>query len=701
MKKITLILSTTLLISACGGGGGGDTSLAPVIRPVFTGSVADFQTTEYNTQYGLGSINAANIYADGLAGLGVKVAVIDTGVDLDHPDLVGNIATGGFDYLDMDSNANPSGQGSSMSHGTHIAGIIAGRKDGVGMHGVAYDASILAFRAGNSDGDLFGSAIVNSINDAIGKGAKVINASFGGGSFDSTTANAWKNAYNNDIITVHAAGNDGNAEVDFGAKIPSQTGYGDLANGLIAVVAVDSSNNIASYSNRCGASKNWCMAAPGSGIYSTVSTDDNNYAGNYANFDGTSMATPHVSGAVALLRSKWPSKTATEITTILYDTATDLGVVGVDDIYGRGLLNLNNAIFASGILSVKTLNGANYDLQNTSITTSSVLGNALDDDFSLAVFDKYQRDYHVKISPKLQTKITKNTLLDELRRSFKAQTHLKLTQNFNDKYLTLSYQKNSYQAPGNNTKIIGLSDDYQLHNNPYLAQIQTPFSLSLSHKNNKSQIDFISGWTSQAQRNSINALNASFSTQAGAYLQFKTQLSHLREKQTFLANDFSGAYQVGSSYTNAINLSGVLDLSKNLSIKGGYNQGITRVKTQDNSLISGISSLTTQGYSVSLTRKNIISQNDKLFIAFQKPLKVNAGVMDLTYANGLNLDDSIIWKNQRVNLAPQASERTLSLGWMQQNQGVNSAILLNHVSNPNHSKGKSESQIILKFNKAF
>jgi hypothetical protein len=145
----------------------------------------------------------------------------------------------------------------------------------------------------------------------------------------------------------------------------------------------------------------------------------------------------------------------------------------------------------------------------------------------------------------------------------------------------------------------------------------------------------------------------------------------------------------------------VLDLSKNLSIKGSYNQGITRVKTQDNSLISGISSLTTQGYSVSLTRKNIISQNDKLFIAFQKPLKVNAGVMDLTYANGLNLDDSIIWKNQRVNLAPQASERTLSLGWMQQNQGVNSAILLNHVSNPNHSKGKSESQIILKFNKAF
>ncbi len=168
----------------------------------------------------------------------------------------------------------------------------------------------------------------------------MINASFGGSSISTALADKWKLAHTNNIITVHAAGNDGGSNPLLGAQLPLHSGYEDLSSTLIAVVATNSSNTITSYSNRCGSAKNWCMAAPGDGIYSTVAVDDNNYASNYGTMSGTSMADPHVAGAAAVLRGKWPSKNASEIVTILYDTATDLGAAGIDVIYGRGLLIL-------------------------------------------------------------------------------------------------------------------------------------------------------------------------------------------------------------------------------------------------------------------------------------------------------------------------------------------------------------------------
>ena len=118
MKAAYITILTSLAITGCGGGGGG----SAVVKP----TPASFETTEYNAQYGLGKIKASEIYSDGYSGSGVTVAVLDTGVDLDHPDLIDNIASGGYDYVDNDSDANPNGQGDYMSHGTHVAGTIAG-----------------------------------------------------------------------------------------------------------------------------------------------------------------------------------------------------------------------------------------------------------------------------------------------------------------------------------------------------------------------------------------------------------------------------------------------------------------------------------------------------------------------------------------------------------------------------------------------
>ena len=123
-NKLLTVVILSMFVSGCGGGGvgsvGGGESFALV--------KSDYEATEYNNQYGLGNINASTMYVGGYSGSGVTVAVIDTGVDIDHPDLVNNIATGGYDYVDNDSDASPSGQGAAMSHGTHVAGIIAGIK---------------------------------------------------------------------------------------------------------------------------------------------------------------------------------------------------------------------------------------------------------------------------------------------------------------------------------------------------------------------------------------------------------------------------------------------------------------------------------------------------------------------------------------------------------------------------------------------
>ena len=236
LKIPVIFFSSALLLSGCGGGGGSSANVASD-TPVLV--AADYRTTEYNTQYGLGKINADDIYADGYSGSGVVVGVIDTGVDIDHPDLVGNIASGGYDYVSGDTDASPTGQGAGMSHGTHVAGIIAGMKNSVGMHGVAYSAKILPLRAGDSSGSFASSAIENSIDRAISQNAKVINASFGGSSISTALADKWKLAHTNNIITVHAAGNDGGSNPLLGAQLPLHSGYEDLSSTLIAVVATN------------------------------------------------------------------------------------------------------------------------------------------------------------------------------------------------------------------------------------------------------------------------------------------------------------------------------------------------------------------------------------------------------------------------------------------------------------------------------
>ncbi|TEU19349.1 MAG: hypothetical protein E3I13_04470, partial [Gammaproteobacteria bacterium] len=584
---------------------------------------------------------------------------IDTGVDLDHPDLVDNIASGGYDYVDNDSDANPSGPGTYMSHGTHVAGIIAGMKNDTGMHGVAYNAKILALRAGNSAGSLSSSHIASSIDRSISQGAKVINASFGGSGFSSTTASKWLAAHNNDIVSVHAAGNDGDANPDFDAILPNEVGYTALKDTLIAVVATDSNNTIASYSDRCGVAKNWCMAAPGSSIYSTVDTTDNTDADSdgYDTLSGTSMAAPHVSGAVAVLRSKWPSKTASQTVSILYDTATDLGDAGIDVIYGRGLLNLDNAVYAQGALTLRTSSGGSHYLNDSNLSTSSVLGNALSQSVETAVYDKYKRDYYFNLNNAITMLGSGDTLKELTFNDSDIEINLEpgvklfseinkgsvqIQNSYQDMNVSFSLNQNPAKVFAFNNKmhVAGLSDAYSLYSDLHLSKIKNAKVTNISSNGNtKTSLGVVSGYTDVNSTHAVHGINASMFTNLTKNLSLTAQMSSLIEDETFLSNYFSGAYQTGAAKTNSVNLIAKSAINKQLNFTAQYTKGITHVRTLDNSVISDFSGINSESYSMSLMGNDVYAKGDTLFTTFKQPMKVTNGNMTLTTANGLNLDD--------------------------------------------------------------
>jgi hypothetical protein len=321
------------LLTACGGGGGGG---AP--------APTNFNTAEFQANFGLGSINVLSTYDAGFTGTGQTIAVIDTGIDVDHPDLDANIAAASTDIV----TGNPIFLNDIDGHGTQVAGVAAAERNSTGTHGVAFNAQILAIRADSIGSCLtlcsFTNAdVADSIDFAVANGVGVINLSLGGGASDADFLASLQAAVNAGVIFTIAAGNTGGADPLNPANLATTASFNGQ---IIAVGAVDSSNDIAAFSNRAGTVQNFYLAAPGVNI---VTTD---IGGGTTTVNGTSFAGPHVAGAVALTRQRFPALSATQIVSALLAAATDLGAAGTDAIFGRGLLNVSAALAPLGATSL-------------------------------------------------------------------------------------------------------------------------------------------------------------------------------------------------------------------------------------------------------------------------------------------------------------------------------------------------------------
>lgn len=327
-----------------------------------TGTIPDFgnnnlRQTMQNIAVADADIDATGAWAHA-TGAGVVVAVIDTGIDLDHPDLddnlwinTGEIAGNGIDddgngYIDDVHGFDFGGdqinvigdRDSDVSdvdgHGTHVAGIIAAEGDnGIGVTGVAYEADIMVLRVGSDDSDsLSGFAILEAIEYAADNGARISNNSYGPlGAFHRSTIEA---AGEVGHLFVYAAGNSAQNQDLIN---PSSTIY-DLDN-VIAVAASSLDDTLASFSNFGANTVD--LAAPGHFIPSTYLN------GGYAFLSGTSMAAPHVAGAAALALSIDPSLTVSQLVDAILGSVDQVAALDGQVTTG-GRLNIANLV--SGLL---------------------------------------------------------------------------------------------------------------------------------------------------------------------------------------------------------------------------------------------------------------------------------------------------------------------------------------------------------------
>ena len=253
-------------------------------------------------------------------GKGVTVAVVDTGVQADHPDLDARVLPGVA--FQNGGPAEPGAGGTDPNgHGTHVAGIIAAGDNGVGVVGVAPKVDILPVRVLGPDGSGPNSDISRGITWAVDHGAEVINISVGSEVNSASVSTAVSYATSHGVTVVAAAGNGGAAGTPkYPAALPD----------VIAVAALNKDGSIASYSTN---GPYVDVAAPGTDILSTVPTS------TWTSLSGTSMASPHVAALAALIVGARGAVAPAAMLARLTTTATDAGPAGFDPAYGWGRID--------------------------------------------------------------------------------------------------------------------------------------------------------------------------------------------------------------------------------------------------------------------------------------------------------------------------------------------------------------------------
>ena len=303
-------------------GGGGSTQPAEVL------------------EWGVDRIDADFAWATS-RGLGVNVAIVDTGIDKDHADLIDNLK-GGVNFVSKSpvKPADPNKWDDDNGHGTHVAGIVAARDNEIGVIGTAPEAYLWAVKVLDRNGSGYTSDVIDGITWAMNNGMQVVNISLGTASDIQAMHDAVDAAYTAGVVIVAAAGNSGDGdgstnEVIYPAKYSS----------VIAVAATDN-NDLIAYFSSDGAEVE--LAAPGVSIRSTWND------GFYNTISGTSMASPHVAGTVALVlatvvQSAYDADAdgawdPAEVRAALQAAADDLGATGRDNFYGYGLVDAEESV---------------------------------------------------------------------------------------------------------------------------------------------------------------------------------------------------------------------------------------------------------------------------------------------------------------------------------------------------------------------
>ena len=666
---------------------------ANVVDAMFTAT-----PIELRNSWQINQIKAPYLWNLNVSGKGVKVAVLDTGIRA-HQELTGRVLAGYNFVKGVAIAANRSSD--DNGHGTHVAGIIGaknltnfGTNDVVG---VAPEVSLIPIKILDRRGSGQVSNIARGLDFSISQGTHISNLSLGwGGNIgDTGVANALARAVNDGQLLAIAAGNDGASQPGW----PARYATAEFAKGQIIVVgAVDSNNVMPSWSNQAGDTQNFYLVAPGVDIKSTYNSSNS----SYATLSGTSMATPVVAGAAALIKQGW-NLSAQQIANILFTTADDLGATGVDTVFGRGLLNLERAMSPYGNPTFPTLTRA-----GTTITTASVLSSAsltptayksalANADLKVAGLDEFGRDFIYDFSSLYGVNSTvKDETLSQIMssmstnlsvREYKTKdskmalaqidTHLAtnvtdpFSNHFNKESTITSFffgkeffdqQSFAIGMNTNTNRFFGFADtpfEYsgfvarKAFDNPYLgfessqnflayaAPLANNWRISAGVVNNTDAIARQSTSVSGEYRSSQPNLNANLIELSNTIQNNKFALSvgSVTEQSGMLGGSAGSLFGITeSSNTMFMSLKNATKLTKDTWLATSFNNGVTLKNGSQNSLVSSTSNINSQSWSVGLLSDNIIQKNDRIGFAVSQPLSVTSGNMNLDLPIGLDYD---------------------------------------------------------------
>jgi hypothetical protein len=352
----------------------------------------NYNDSEYARSNGGGSHLAIAAYNKGATGQGVKIAVIDSGINPNLPEFAGKIDPGSRDV------AGSRGITDTEGHGTAVSAVAAAARDGLGTMGVAFDSTILSFNTATpgkcdpDDGcDHSDPNIAQAIDLARTNGAKVINISLGGDA-SGVVNDAIARAASAGILVVLSAGNDGKEP---SGGNPEGFALSASASGNVIIAgAMNSSRQVADFSNRAGTGAAAYLTAIGVG----VRAPDHN--GTTYLWSGTSFSAPVISGAAALLASAFPNLSGQQIMQILFGSADDAGAPGTDAVFGRGILNIERAFQPQGSLSLP--GGQSVDSAAGSGQGSTAMGDSRTALGGMVVLDGFSRAYTMTLASALR-----------------------------------------------------------------------------------------------------------------------------------------------------------------------------------------------------------------------------------------------------------------------------------------------------------
>jgi subtilisin family serine protease len=682
---------------------------APSMVPVTQSNSVDYNTGEYRRSNAAAQAQALTAYNAGATGSGIVVGIIDSGVDATSAEFAGRISPLSADF------AGSRGIQDEGGHGTAVADILLGAKNDAGVHGVAFNATLLALRTdtpgtcasaptGSVDGGCThnDNAIAAALNAAVAARATVVNISLGGSPANSQLRSAIDRATAAGVIIVISAGNDGvkNPTAAANPDTLAQIANDPVAHGLVIIAgAVNSANALADFSNKAGNSASNYLTALGVSVQSIDQTGKGFY------FSGTSFSAPTIAGAVALLAQAFPTLTPAQIVALLYRSADDRGATGVDSTYGNGELNIARAFSPIGSLS---LAGSAIPV---SLTGNATLGTAMGDagqgGLSAVIKDEFGRDFGVNLASTVARTAIQQTLANGLAPSARSMAAagsrtsfaLAIDDRNSAQPLLLTSREAERARVLAGSMAIAVTKDLTfgiaggrgadgLIPNPRMAgepaflvadrsldrapagafairQARGGLGLTLAAESGQMRLwqqSELGASADGVRRYAYSELSAAVDGGKGP-IGVTAKLTRLDERATVLGSRFGAALGGSGAVSWFADVGATLNPATDWRVNAKLRRGWTQL---DANSVRGRSMLRTQSLSADIARNNLWVAGDNLSVRYSEPMRVAGGGLNLIYT-GVDA--------QTLSLTPSGHERDweavyarpLGRGWVTAN----------------------------------